>query len=107
MKEEKAYFLRLDSYDAFEYRLTFADRQDLQMLRCRLMKASSVLESAVGLGKMLRLLFIDGGVEFDDYICEAEYYKRSISDLLSRSKEIASLVSYSFSPKNEPTHTHS
>lgn len=70
------------------------------------MKACSILDSALDLGKMMRRLYGDAGalkteirssilIEFDDYIDEVSYYKRCISDLLSRSKETASLVSVS------------
>ncbi|KAI3317714.1 hypothetical protein HD806DRAFT_514077 [Xylariaceae sp. AK1471] len=102
--EDKAYFLKLDQNDPFDYRLSFTDRQNLQILRCDLMKAHAILQSSLSIGKFMRLLYSDSStlgitvpdeiiLEVDDYIEETKYYQSCVSSLLDRSKEVATLLS--------------
>ncbi|KAI1429752.1 hypothetical protein F5Y12DRAFT_795297 [Xylaria sp. FL1777] len=102
--EGKSFFSQADTVNEHDYRLSFEDRQRLQRLRQKLIKAKSVLDSSLDLGRRFRkgLPSMTGQltkelkeailVELDDFDAEAKYNKRCIIDLEKRSADAAQLL---------------
>lgn len=94
----------MDGNEANDYKLAFEDRQKVQRLRQKLIKASGLLKSSIDLGSRVLLFWdsirakksseVDQAVfrELEDYASEMWYYQRSVEDLLKRSSEAASMV---------------
>ncbi|KAI0968146.1 hypothetical protein F4678DRAFT_443418 [Xylaria arbuscula] len=102
--EGKSFFSEADTINQNDYRLSFEDRQRLQRLRQKLIKARSVLDSSLDLSYRLRKRFPSMVnqlsnelkeaifVELDDFDAEANYNKRCIIELEQRSADAAQLL---------------
>ncbi|KAI0811762.1 hypothetical protein GGR55DRAFT_641679 [Xylaria sp. FL0064] len=102
--EGKSFFSEADTVNQNDYRLSFEDRQRLQRLHQKLIKAKSVLDSSFSLGRRFRNSFLSTVgqltgelkkailVELDDFDAEANYHKRCIMELEQRSADAAHLL---------------
>jgi hypothetical protein len=102
--EEKAIFSKADYFEVNDFNLRFSDRQALQRLRKKLLKAARLLDSSIHLGKRMQQLWIDESImrgfqvstglvhELEDHIVEASYHRRFIADLLQQSTDTCDLV---------------
>ena len=100
----KSFFSEVDHDDPNDYKLGFEDRQNLQRLRRKLIKAASVLDAGICLGDRVKGVLEKLSdhltedlketisFELDDFRSEAEYYKRCVADLQQRSSDTATLV---------------
>jgi len=87
-----------------DYKLRFADRQQLQSLRRTLLKAVRLLDSSIHTGESMmklchglkshRLESVKSDVlhELEDYLSEASYHRRVALDLIQRSADTCELV---------------
>ncbi|KAI1750908.1 hypothetical protein F4782DRAFT_531944 [Xylaria castorea] len=110
--EGKSFFSEADVINQNDYRLNFEDRQRLQRLRQKLIKAKSVIDSSLDLGWRLRKILptmtsqlskeLEEAIlmELDDFDAEAKYNKRCIMELEQRSADAAILVSQDMSKSN-------
>jgi hypothetical protein len=104
MQEDKAIFSHADQDYAYDYRIVFEDRQEVQELRRTLIQASGLAKTSINLSARIALFWgrlrtgqpddiqetIDQ--ELDDYQAGMQYNERYIEILLTRSSEAASMV---------------
>ncbi|KAI3334722.1 hypothetical protein F4824DRAFT_467014 [Ustulina deusta] len=102
--EGKSFFSEADAINQNDYRLSFEDRQRLQRLRQKLIKAKSVLESSLDLGLRFRKRLpsmtsrlgkeLEEAIltELDDFDAEAKYNQHCITELEQRSADAANLL---------------
>ncbi|OQV08960.1 hypothetical protein CLAIMM_13155 isoform 1 [Cladophialophora immunda] len=101
--EEKVAFVHVEHRAADDYSVRFTDRQTVQLLRRKLLKAASILQASTDIGCMIKARFEKSNLftadllnvlitELDDYIAEATYYRRCVDDLLQRSWDTNNLL---------------
>ncbi|KAI0543382.1 hypothetical protein F4679DRAFT_120583 [Xylaria curta] len=99
--EAKSFFSDVDHIQPHDYDLRFQDRQDLERLKQRLLRALAILDATVELQARIRGFLekngddcLDGAitVELNDFDAEARYYHRCISDLRQRASDTISLL---------------
>ncbi|KIW25904.1 uncharacterized protein PV07_09040 [Cladophialophora immunda] len=102
-QEEKVAFVHVEHRAADDYSVRFTDRQTVQLLRRKLLKAASILQASTDIGCMIKARFEKSNLftadllnvlitELDDYIAEATYYRRCVDDLLQRSWDTNNLL---------------
>ena len=94
----------MDHPDPNDYKLGFEDRQNLQRLRLKPIKAAALLDASDhlvrNLGFALEKMSVELGDEvrktisheLEDLHSEAEYYMRCIEDLQQRTSDTATMV---------------
>ncbi|KAJ8124953.1 hypothetical protein O1611_g8688 [Lasiodiplodia mahajangana] len=99
--EAKSFFSDVDHIQPHDYDLRFQDRQDLERLKQRLLRALAILDATVELQARIRGFLEKNGdgdsdgaiaVELNDFDAEARYYHRCISDLQQRASDTTSLL---------------
>ncbi|KAI1358710.1 hypothetical protein F5Y08DRAFT_332901 [Xylaria arbuscula] len=99
--EAKSFFSEVDHIQPDDYDLRFQDRQNLQRLKQRLLRAAAMLDATINLQARVRGLLEKNGddalkdamtVEMNDFDAEAKYYCRCISDLQQRASDTLSLL---------------
>ncbi|TGJ81222.1 hypothetical protein E0Z10_g7549 [Xylaria hypoxylon] len=99
--EAKSFFSEVDHIQPDDYDLRFQDRQNLQRLKQRLLRAAAMLDATIDLQARIRGFLNRNGddalkdaitVELDDFDAEAKYYRRCISDLQQRASDTMSLL---------------
>ncbi|KAH8161553.1 hypothetical protein CIB48_g6688 [Xylaria polymorpha] len=102
--EEKTTFSKADYLVKNDFSLRFSDRQNLQNLQRTLTKAARLLDCSINLGEKMKQLFQDEDLRdfhkcnrvllqnLEDYIYEASYHRRVVSDLLQRSTDTCNLL---------------
>ncbi|KAJ3576581.1 hypothetical protein NPX13_g3649 [Xylaria arbuscula] len=99
--EAKSFFSEVDHIQLDDYDLRFQDRQNLQRLKQRLLRAAAMLDATINLQERVRGLLEKNGddalkdamtVEMNDFDAEAKYYCRCISDLQQRASDTLSLL---------------
>lgn len=102
--EEKTTFSKADYRVKNDFSLRFSDRQSLHSLQQTLTKAARLLDCSIDLGEKMKGLFRDEDFhefhnsnltllqDLQDYIYEASYHRRVISDLLQRSTDTCNLL---------------
>lgn len=102
--EDKTIFSHADQEYTNDYRVAFEDRQEVQILRQTLIRASALLKTSIDLSTRIALFW--GGLragqpsdiqetvdqELEDYQAEMRYNERCVENLLKRSSEAASML---------------
>ncbi|KAL6699861.1 hypothetical protein J3F84DRAFT_361897 [Trichoderma pleuroticola] len=103
--EGTSFFSDVDCHDANDYKLGFDDRQNLQRLRGKLVKATAILDAAILLGEKLKG-FVERvapagldvtiqetiELELEDYLSEANYHRQCLIILQQRAIDTATLI---------------
>ncbi|PNP54870.1 hypothetical protein THARTR1_04559 [Trichoderma harzianum] len=103
--EGTSFFSDVDCHDTNDYKLGFDDRQNLQCLRGKLVKATAILDAAILLGEKLKGLVervapagLDVTIqetielELEDYLSEANYHRQCLIILQQRAIDTATLI---------------
>lgn len=104
VQEDKTIFSHADQGYTNDYRVAFEDRQEVQILRRTLIRASALLKTSIDLSTRVALFW--GGLragqpsdiqetvdqELEDCQAEMRYNERCVENLLKRSSEAASMV---------------
>jgi hypothetical protein len=102
IQEAKSFFSEVDQIQLHDYDLHFEDRQNLQRLKQRLLRAAAILDATIDLKARVRDFLNRNGddaalkeaiaVELEDFDAEAKHYRRCINDLQQRASDTMSLV---------------
>lgn len=101
IKEAISLLSEADHVQQHDYDLRFQDRQNLQRLKQRLMRAAAMLDATIDLKARVRdLLGRKRGdaleeaiaVELADFDAKAKHYRRCINDLQRRASDTMSMV---------------